>query len=181
MSQVWFIPGVGNITTVDNPTGLPPGAYRVDTAVAKTVTSSPTTTTSQAKATAAVVSAEEKRNQEIGRFTGWDNNPAVRKLQEEVANIYIRTGSYNTPEQIELHRRAEEIRRAENPMYPGSTMGPRNEYEAARISLPTDQFQSANALESAIGSLTSPQGASNVMGFGILAIMVVIAMSFVKS
>jgi hypothetical protein len=121
------------------------------------------------------------RMDEYKRHTGWDNIPAARLIQEESWQIYIETGSWSNPRQLELHQRAEQIRRSENPMYTGRpTTGPIDQYDANKIALPTEQFVTTNFLDGLFGQAKTPGGASNIMGLGLIALMGVFVISLVR-
>jgi hypothetical protein len=120
----------------------------------------------------------EKRRLEFVNFNGWDNNPAVRALQVRDNQIYIDTGKWNTPEQVELHRQAEDIRKTLNPTYGGSATGPRDYHEADAI-FPRDTTPQANGIEGALdGSLlnSSNWGGMATIGLGIGFLMLLMSM-----
>ncbi|MFD0591152.1 hypothetical protein ACFQZE_24440 [Paenibacillus sp. GCM10027627] len=95
--------------------------------------------------------ARAKREAERNKFTGWDNDPAVRSLQEVSWAIYVDTGRWDTAEQKELHKQAEKIRQYNNPMYEGLPWGPGDWLDAEKIT-PRDTTPDANGLEAKMGS-----------------------------
>jgi hypothetical protein len=142
--------------------------------------SSPNVTTSPPVTATASDNGRAARIEEYRNETGWDNIPEARALQDANWKIYIDTGSWSNPKQLENHARAEQIRKAANPMYTGRAAGPVDKPDADSIALPTNQFIASTGLEGLFGQAKTPQGASNIMGLGILAIMGVVVFSFFK-
>jgi len=71
---------------------------------------------SGAAATNTVVSAQDKRRQEVANLT-LSNVPDIAKLQKQSQEIYISTGRWDTAEQKKLTQQADAIRKGLNPMY----------------------------------------------------------------
>lgn len=139
--------------------------------VAYTNTSSGTGNTAS---TAGVDTAKAARLAAMQSFTGWDNDPQVRSLQEADWAIFIDTGRWDSAAQQQLHIQAEQIRMYNNPMYTGSTNGPANASQADQIT-PRDTTPILSGWESVFD-----QDAGGFVKLGIGAVAVMIALSFFK-
>jgi hypothetical protein len=111
----------------------------------------------------------------------WDNNPAVRNLQEKSRAIYVQTGKWNTPEQQELNKQATVIRTSANPMT--STVidprtGPVTQGQADMI-YPRDTTPGLNTVEGGADSIISNTGAYGSylkMGIGVFVLMIFVSL-----
>lgn len=160
MSEVIWIPGLGNTETFDGAL-IPPGGYLVSGGPPKAPTPSPAPSAPSTAVTygytapvsyspTSVVSSVPKtqtvdpaavaraaRAAEMAANTVWDNIPAVRALQEQDWQIYVDTGSWSSPQQTALHQQAEQIRMATNPLYKGSgAAGPPTQAAENQVALP---------------------------------------------
>lgn len=173
---------------LSNPTPAAQAAYKAYQAAAKTNTNAstgstapkPTTTTTPASTTTnSSVSSRDARAAQKAAFTGWDNNPEVRALQEKHWSIYVDTGRNDTAEQKSLNEQAQKIRSYNNPMYDPTKnpFGGSDWVDAEKI-YPRETTPNATGIEGAIDGVLNGQGASNMMtlGVGAVAIMVVFSM-----
>lgn len=139
---------------------------------ASSVTSYPTSNVSAS--TAAVVSAVDKRNAEAAAFTGWDNDPTIRAMQTKGWDIYIATGSWTSPEQLQLHSDSEAARKAINPTYTGAAWGTASKAAADALILPDNMPNVTGVSNSITGALkslvTGVTGATSSQGSGLLKI-----------
>lgn len=199
MAMVW-IPGIGNVVTPDNPGDLPPGARIITPVVAPAkydggsspVTYAPPSASSPVTVTPNIIvtsassgpsSADVSRAsrlEEMKRNNVWDNIPEVRALEVENWQLYVETGRWNNPKQLENHKQAENIRKSENPMYSPHPWGPMSKADANSYALPSDQFVTSSGIEGFFNFAKTPEGSSNILGMGLLAIMAIAVISFVK-
>jgi hypothetical protein len=121
-------------------------------------------------------SGKAKREAQYAAFTGWDNDPQVRALQEKSWTIYISTGKWDTAEQQQLHKSAEEARKYNNPTYGGSDYGPIDWMGAEKIT-PRTTTPGANALETTADNILDPSkfGSYIKMFFGGVFILVIVS------
>jgi hypothetical protein len=157
----------------------------VTTQTASSVTSAPTSSVSAS--TSAVVSEQDKRNAYAASFTGWDNDPTLRSYQQRAMDIYVSTGLWNTPEQLQLHSESEAARKAINVTYKGSDYGTLNKAAADALILPDNQpnvTSVSNSVTGAVKSLiTGVTGATGAQtgglvkaGLGVGALLLVFSM-----
>lgn len=124
--------------------------------------------------------ARAARQKEYENFTGWDNNPDVKKLQQKWLQIYVETGRKDTAEQNALHAQAEQIRRYNNPMYPGSPAGPGDWIEAEKI-YPRATTPNADGIESGLdGTIADPANWGGYLKMGIGVFFLVFLMSMFR-
>lgn len=120
-------------------------------------------------------------------FTGWDNDPTLRAIQVKNMDIYVATGQWNTPEQLQLHADAEAARKAINVTYKGSDYGTLNKAAADALILPDNQPNVtgvSNSITGAVKSLiTGVTGATGAQtgglvkaGLGVGAVLLVLSM-----
>lgn len=132
-----------------------------------------------AAATTSSVSGRDKRAAQMEAFTGWDNNPEVRALQEKHWQIYVDTGRKDTAEQKSLSEQAQKIRAYNNPMYDATKTpyGAVDWVDAEKI-FPRETTPNATGIEGAIDGVLNGQGASNLLtlGVGTVAIMFVFSL-----
>lgn len=162
-----------------------PNPIRVTAQTASSVTPAPSSFVSPA--TSAVVSEQDKRNAYAASFTGWDNDPTLRSYQQRDMDIYVATGKWDTPEQLQLHTEAEAARKAINVTYKGSPYGTLDKPAADALILPDNQPNVtgvSNSITGAIKSLitgaTSATGAQTgglvKAGLGVGAFLLVFSM-----
>lgn len=133
--------------------------------------------TGGAAGTTPSASAKADREKQKQAYTGWDNDPAVRALQEKSWQIYIDTGRWDTPEQQQIHDQAEKARKYNNPMYEGLPNGPLDWMDAEKIT-PRDTTPNANTVEGALDSAmdTSKWGSYAAAGVGVLFLFMFMSM-----
>lgn len=105
-----------------------------------------------------VQSAQQQRLAQKNAFTGWENDPTARSDQEQSWDIYVSTGRWDSPEQIQLHADAEAALMAANPTYQGSPAGATDSSMANKIVLPNDP-----------SDITSPGSTANQVLGGVTA------------
>lgn len=144
-----------------------------------------TTPTGIVKASTAAVVSEIDRRRKVVSGLIFSNDPGVAAIQQKSADIYITTGSWSSPEQIEYHKQAEDLRKSLNPMYQGSPYGPDTQAKEDATILPTKQFVVANGFESTLSEIkTNPGGAINgalKVGFGLAATFLIVSLFRGKS
>jgi hypothetical protein len=118
-------------------------------------------------------SARETREKQMAEFTGWDNDPEVRNLQMKSWQLYVDTGTWQSPAQQSLYDEAERIRKANNPMYGGIKNGPKDAAEADKIT-PRSTTPGADALEGVLDN--SNWGNIVKMGVGVFFLVFVVSM-----
>lgn len=138
------------------------------------VTSYPVQATTASNAVVATpqLSQVDKRRMEAGAFTGWDNDPTLRSMQVKDWDIYIATGRWDSPEQIQIHNEAETARKAINVTYKGAINGTTNKAMADALILPDNQpnvSSVSNSITGAIKSLvTGATGATGAQTGGLI-------------
>lgn len=113
-----------------------------------------------------------QREQERARFTGWDNIPEVRALQEKSWNVYVSTGRWDTAEQAEWSRQAQQARQNYNPAYNPELYkyGPTNKEEANQIYLPSSPTPNVNKVEQTGSQIVTgvAQNMDGLLGIGLV-------------
>lgn len=101
------------------------------------------------------VSELDKRKNYAASYTGWDNDPTLRSYQARAMDIYVQTGRWDTPEQLQLHKDSEAARLALNPTYTGSLWGTADKTAADKIILPDSNPNLTNLQGATTGGLKS--------------------------
>lgn len=158
-----------------NPTAVTTAIYNAAKTAAKAVSSAVNPTSSTGSLASGKTQSERQAQRD--KYTGWDNDPSVRTLQEQSWDIYVATGKWNTAEQTSLHKQAEQARQYNNPMYGGSDYGPTNWIEAEKIT-PRDTTPNANSVEGMLDTTmdTSNWGGYAKAGIGIVFLFLIMSM-----
>lgn len=138
-----------------------------------------TGTGSGTSAVTASTTAKQKREAQMAQFTGWDNDPQVKSLQEKTWAIYLDTGKWDSAAQVEYHAQAEKIRNYNNPMYEGLINGPLDWMDAGKIT-PPDTTPGANTIEGSIDGLLNPDKFGSYAKMGVGAVFVIFLLSMFR-
>lgn len=140
-----YNPGTG-VWTYPAPDVAKDHPVQISTAHANSVTAQPTGIV-HASTTAAAADIERRR-QYVSSLV-FSNDPDVASIQQQSADIFIQTGRWDSPEQQQLHAKAEQIRSSDNPLYPGSETGAGENM----FILPTNQFPTSDKLQGGASDL----------------------------
>lgn len=144
------------------------------TSKAMSVALSGTTTSSSTSA-----NSKAARQSQMDAFTGWDNDPAVRDLQVKDWHIYVDTGGWNSPEQIQLHNEAEQTRKYNNPTYTGLSNGPADWQQAEAIT-PRDTTPNADNVEGTLDSAINTSNWGSYLKIGVGGLLLIFMLSMFR-
>lgn len=128
-------------------------------------------TVAAATASGSALTDKQKREKERDAFTGWDNDPQVKSIQEKWWQIYIDTGRKDTADQKALNELAQKTRSYNNPMYNASSSpsGPTDWMDAEKVT-PRDTTPNANGVEGGLDSIVDVNKFGTYAQYGLLAI-----------
>jgi hypothetical protein len=150
-------------------------------AIAQTTTTKSQVAAAASSTAGAAATARAKREAERAAFTGWDNDPEVRSLQERWWAIYIDTGKKDTAEQKQLNEQAQKTRAYNNPTYNAgaSPSGPKDWIDAEHIT-PRDTTPNTDKAETGLDAVMNVDNFGSYLKVGGVAIGAMMILSMFK-